>query len=95
MAAPLVEVVEHLVSGIVEHPDDVEVRAKQTRRGDLFEVRVNPSDLGKVIGRQGRTATAIRRCCARRSNSAARTWRMPTSGSSLARTRLTIWCTVG
>ncbi|TXL61146.1 RNA-binding protein [Aeromicrobium terrae] len=61
MAAPLVEVVEHLVSGIVEHPDDVEVRAKQTRRGDLFEVRVNPSDLGKVIGRQGRTATAIRK----------------------------------
>ena len=61
MAAPLLEVVEHLVSGIVEHPDDVEVRAKQTRRGDLFEVRVNPSDLGKVIGRQGRTATAIRK----------------------------------
>jgi predicted RNA-binding protein YlqC (UPF0109 family) len=61
MAAPLVEVVEHLVSGIVEHPDDVEVRAKKTRRGDLFEVRVNPSDLGKVIGRQGRTATAIRK----------------------------------
>jgi predicted RNA-binding protein YlqC (UPF0109 family) len=60
MAAPLREVVEHLVAGIVEHPDDVTVRAKNTRRGDLFEVRVHPSDLGKVIGRQGRTATAIR-----------------------------------
>lgn len=61
MAAPLQEVVEHLVAGIVEHPDEVEVRAKQTSRGELFEVRVNPSDLGKVIGRQGRTATAIRK----------------------------------
>ncbi len=61
MGAPMVEVIEHLVAGIVEHPDEVDVRAKQTRRGELFEVRVNPSDLGKVIGRQGRTATAIRK----------------------------------
>lgn len=60
MAAPLQEVIEHLVSGIVENPDDVTVRSKQTRRGELFEVRVHPNDLGKVIGRQGRTATAIR-----------------------------------
>jgi predicted RNA-binding protein YlqC (UPF0109 family) len=61
VAAPIEEVVEHLVAGIVEHPDEVDVRAKQTRRGELFEVRVNPADLGKVIGRQGRTATAIRK----------------------------------
>ena len=60
MGAPLQEVIEHLVSGIVDNPDDVTVRAKQTRNGELFEVRVNPDDLGKVIGRQGRTATAIR-----------------------------------
>ena len=61
MAAPIDEVVEHLVSGIVDNPDDVSVRIKQARGGDLFEVRVNPDDLGKVIGRQGRTATAIRK----------------------------------
>lgn len=61
MGAPTAEVIEHLVAGIVENPDEVDVRAKQTRRGELFEVRVNPSDLGKVIGRQGRTATAIRK----------------------------------
>lgn len=61
MAAPIRDVVEHLVSGIVESPDDVSVRPKQTRRGDLLEVRVNPTDLGKVIGRQGRTASAIRK----------------------------------
>jgi predicted RNA-binding protein YlqC (UPF0109 family) len=54
------EVIEHLVRGIVDHPDDVSVRSKDLRRGRLFEVRVNPEDLGKVIGRGGRTATAIR-----------------------------------
>lgn len=57
----MIEVIEHLVAGIVDTPDDVDVRAKQTRNGELFEVRVNPDDLGKVIGRQGRTATAIRK----------------------------------
>lgn len=54
------EVIEHLVGGIVEHPDDVDIRSKELRRGLLYEVRVHPDDLGRVIGRQGRTATAIR-----------------------------------
>jgi predicted RNA-binding protein YlqC (UPF0109 family) len=54
------EAIEHLVRGIVDHPDEVTVRAKELRRGRLFEVRVHPDDLGKVIGRSGRTATAIR-----------------------------------
>ena len=56
----LADALEHLVRGIVQHPDDVSVRDKQTRRGDLLEVRVNPEDLGKVIGRNGRTATSLR-----------------------------------
>ena len=56
----LEEALEHLVRGIVQHPDDVVVRDKETRRGPLLEVRVNPDDLGKVIGRGGRTATALR-----------------------------------
>jgi predicted RNA-binding protein YlqC (UPF0109 family) len=56
----LADVLEHLVRGIVEHPDDVSVRDKQLRRGSILEVRVNPADLGKVIGRGGRTATAFR-----------------------------------
>lgn len=50
----------HLVRGIVAHPDEVAVRHKQTRRGPLLEIRVHPEDLGKVIGRNGRTATALR-----------------------------------
>ena len=56
----LAEALEHLVRGIVDHPDDVVVRDKQLRRGSLLEVRVHPDDLGKVIGRNGRTATALR-----------------------------------
>jgi predicted RNA-binding protein YlqC (UPF0109 family) len=56
----LADALEHLVRGVVDHPDDVVVRDKQTRRGPLLEVRVHPDDLGKVIGRSGRTATAFR-----------------------------------
>ncbi len=56
----LADALEHLVQGIVDRPDDVDVREKQLRRGPLLEVRVHPDDLGKVIGRGGRTATAIR-----------------------------------
>lgn len=51
---------EHLVTGIVEHPDDVRVDSLDTPRGELLEVRVHPDDLGRVIGRSGRTAKALR-----------------------------------
>ena len=54
------DALEHLVRGIVKNPDEVSVRDKQLRRGSLLEVRVHPEDLGKVIGRNGRTATALR-----------------------------------
>ena len=56
----LEEALEHLVKGIVSHPADVEVRARVKRRGQVLEVRVHPDDLGKVIGRTGRTAKALR-----------------------------------
>ena len=56
----LAEALEHLVRGIVDHPDEVSVRDKQLRRGSILEVRVHPDDLGKVIGRRGRTASAFR-----------------------------------
>jgi uncharacterized protein len=51
---------EHLVKGIVENPDDVTVDLVSGRRGRTLEVRVHPDDLGKVIGRNGRTAKALR-----------------------------------
>ncbi len=56
----LADALEHLVCGIVDNPDDVEVRSRSMRRGQLLEVRVNPEDLGRVIGRNGRTARALR-----------------------------------
>ena len=51
---------QHLVKGIVDHPDDVTVDMVSNRRGRTLEVRVHPDDLGKVIGRSGRTARALR-----------------------------------
>ena len=54
------EALEHLVKGIVDNPDDVNVKEKTHRRGTTLEVRVNPDDIGKVIGRNGRTAKALR-----------------------------------
>ena len=56
----LADALEHLVRGIVDHPDDVQVDSRTLRRGDLLEVRVHPDDLGRVIGRSGRTARALR-----------------------------------
>ena len=56
----LEEALEHLVRGIVQYPDEVRVRSRALRRGNVLEVRVNPDDLGKVIGRGGRTARALR-----------------------------------
>ena len=52
--------VEHLVRGIVDHPEEVSVDLVVNRRGRTLEVRVHPDDLGKVIGRSGRTAKALR-----------------------------------
>jgi uncharacterized protein len=56
----LEQALDHLVRGIVEHPDDVRVTSKALRRGRVLRVRVHPDDLGQVIGRRGRTATALR-----------------------------------
>ncbi|HEX3897686.1 MAG TPA: RNA-binding protein [Mycobacteriales bacterium] len=56
----LTEALDHLVRGIVDHPDDVQVDLRERRGGQVLEVRVHPDDLGKVIGRAGRTAKALR-----------------------------------
>jgi predicted RNA-binding protein YlqC (UPF0109 family) len=56
----LEEALEHLVRGIVDHPDDVRVDMIDNRRGQRLEIRVHPEDLGRVIGRNGRTAKALR-----------------------------------
>ena len=51
---------EHIVKGIVDHPDEVRFNASPSSRGDLLEVHVHPDDRGRVIGRGGRTAKALR-----------------------------------
>jgi len=56
----LADALEHLVRGIVDNPDEVRVNTRSLRRGELLEVRVHPDDLGRVIGRSGRTARALR-----------------------------------
>ncbi len=54
------EALEHLVRGLVSNPDEVRVRDSDRRSPRTLEVRVHPEDIGKVIGRQGRTAGALR-----------------------------------
>ena len=54
------DALEHLVKGIVDRPDDVRVGSRDTQRGVGLVVRVPPEDLGRVIGRGGRTAGALR-----------------------------------
>jgi predicted RNA-binding protein YlqC (UPF0109 family) len=56
----LADALEHLVRGVVDNPDDVSVTDRTLRRGRMIEVRVHPDDLGRVIGRGGRTAVAFR-----------------------------------
>lgn len=54
------ELVRYIVSPIVEFPDQVDVREVESERAIVIELRVAESDLGKVIGKQGRTAKAMR-----------------------------------
>ena len=56
----LADALEHLVRGIVDRPEDVKVRLRPQRHRETLEVRVHPDDLGRVIGRSGRTAKSIR-----------------------------------
>ena len=54
------EFAEYVVKAIVENPDDVKVDRKIDERGVLLELAVNPDDMGKIIGKEGRTAKALR-----------------------------------
>ncbi len=52
--------IEYVVKELVDFPEQVDIREVDGERGMLFELRLNPSDIGKVIGKSGRTITAIR-----------------------------------
>lgn len=54
------EVVEVLARALTDRPDDVHVTESQHRHKTLIELFVSPVDIAKLIGRQGRTAAALR-----------------------------------
>ena len=54
------ELVEQIAKALVDHPDQVVVHAVEGEQVTVLELRVHPTDLGKVIGKQGRTARSIR-----------------------------------
>ena len=56
----MVELVKYIAQSLVEHPDQVEVTEKEEAEAVVIELRVASEDMGKVIGRQGRIAKAIR-----------------------------------
>ena len=54
------DLVQEIAKALVDTPDEVVVREVQGEQVTVLELRVAPSDLGKVIGKQGRTARSIR-----------------------------------
>lgn len=54
------ETVEKIVRALVDDPDKVDVRELEQNGATVIEIRVAPEDMGKVIGKQGRTVRALR-----------------------------------
>ncbi|MCX5887471.1 MAG: KH domain-containing protein [Proteobacteria bacterium] len=54
------ELIKYIAQALTDYPDQVEVREVEGERTSVVELRVAPSDLGKVIGKQGKTARAMR-----------------------------------
>ena len=52
--------IEYVVKALVDHPGEVSVKEVDGERVVVFELRLNQTDVGKVIGKQGRTAKAMR-----------------------------------
>ena len=60
MPSPLRDVVEVIARALVDHPDAVRVSEQERRGMTVLELNTAPGDMGKIIGRQGRTAAALR-----------------------------------
>ena len=56
----MVELVKYIAPALVEKPEAVDVREVENEDSIVIELRVDPDDMGKVIGKQGRIAKAIR-----------------------------------
>lgn len=59
-ASPMRAVVEVVARALVDHPDAVQVTETERRGMTVLELTTAPGDMGKIIGRQGRTAAALR-----------------------------------
>ncbi|MGB3341366.1 MAG: KH domain-containing protein [bacterium] len=56
----LKELIEYIVKALVDNPEKVEVKEIAGEKSIIYELKVGEGDLGKVIGKEGRTAKAIR-----------------------------------
>ena len=56
----MTKLVEAIAKSLVDNPEEVVVNESEDRRGTVIELRVAPEDMGKVIGKQGRIAKALR-----------------------------------
>ncbi len=56
----MLELVKYIATSLVDKPEAVDVREVENEEGIVIELRVDPEDMGKVIGKQGRIAKAIR-----------------------------------
>ncbi len=54
------ELIAFMVVNLVDHPGDVRIQKAELPDADVYQVRVHPDDLGKVIGKGGQTARALR-----------------------------------
>jgi hypothetical protein len=54
------EFLEYIVKSLVDHPEDVKIDRKVDEMGVLLSLKVNPEDMGQIIGKAGATARAIR-----------------------------------
>lgn len=54
------EILETLIKNLVDNKEDVTITEKQEGKNTIFEVKVKESDMGKIIGKQGRIAKSIR-----------------------------------
>ena len=56
----MTKLVEAIAKSLVDKPENVEVTETSTRQGTVIQLKVDPEDMGKVIGKQGRIAKALR-----------------------------------
>ena len=54
------ELLEEIIKGLVNHPDEVEIKESEGDKTTIFEAKVNKEDMGKVIGKKGKTIDSIK-----------------------------------